>query len=102
MKLLHSLERKQIDIALLPVNGRDFFRDADGVVGNLNVRNKLRPRAAWRRDSNPRKISLDAGHRAPLGALHYPGVEAARIHHNGLLPTLRSVSWMLGPVGATG
>jgi len=36
--LLHSLEGKQIDIALLPVNGRDFFRDADGIVGNLNVR----------------------------------------------------------------
>jgi L-ascorbate 6-phosphate lactonase len=36
--LLASLGHKQIDIALLPVNGRDFFREADGIVGNMNVR----------------------------------------------------------------
>jgi L-ascorbate 6-phosphate lactonase len=36
--LLASLERKRIDIALLPVNGRDFFRDARDIVGNMNVR----------------------------------------------------------------
>jgi L-ascorbate metabolism protein UlaG (beta-lactamase superfamily) len=36
--LLASLEQQQIDVALLPVNGRDFFRDGDGIVGNLNVR----------------------------------------------------------------
>jgi L-ascorbate metabolism protein UlaG (beta-lactamase superfamily) len=36
--LLASLERKRIDIALLPVNGRDFFRDARDIVGNMNAR----------------------------------------------------------------
>jgi L-ascorbate metabolism protein UlaG (beta-lactamase superfamily) len=36
--LLTSLDRKRIDIALLPVNGRDFFRDARDIVGNMNVR----------------------------------------------------------------
>jgi L-ascorbate 6-phosphate lactonase len=35
--LLASLEGKQIDVALLPVNGRDFFREAQGIVGNMNV-----------------------------------------------------------------
>jgi L-ascorbate 6-phosphate lactonase len=37
-ELLRSLDGKKVDVALLPVNGRDFFRDADGIVGNLNVR----------------------------------------------------------------
>ena len=36
--LLASLEGKAVEVALLPVNGRDFFREAEGVVGNLNVR----------------------------------------------------------------
>jgi L-ascorbate 6-phosphate lactonase len=37
-ELLASLKDKRVDIALLPVNGRDFFREGDGLVGNLNVR----------------------------------------------------------------
>lgn len=37
-ELLARLEPEQIDIALLPVNGRDFFREADGIVGNLSAR----------------------------------------------------------------
>jgi L-ascorbate metabolism protein UlaG (beta-lactamase superfamily) len=36
--LLAALEPKRIDVALLPVNGRDFFREADGIVGNLTAR----------------------------------------------------------------
>jgi L-ascorbate metabolism protein UlaG (beta-lactamase superfamily) len=28
---------KQIEIALLPVNGRDPVREADGIVGNLDT-----------------------------------------------------------------
>jgi L-ascorbate 6-phosphate lactonase len=36
--LLTSLEHKRIDIALLPVNGRDFFRDGQDIAGNMNVR----------------------------------------------------------------
>jgi L-ascorbate metabolism protein UlaG (beta-lactamase superfamily) len=37
-ELVATLERKRIDLALLPVNGRDFFREANGIVGNLNGR----------------------------------------------------------------
>jgi L-ascorbate 6-phosphate lactonase len=40
--LISSLRHKQIDIALLPVNGRDFFREAEGMVGNLDVREAVR------------------------------------------------------------
>ena len=40
--LLSSLEGKEIDLALLPVNGRDFFREAEGLVGNLDVREAVR------------------------------------------------------------
>jgi L-ascorbate 6-phosphate lactonase len=36
--LLAALAPKQIDVALLPVNGRDFFREANGIVGNLTAR----------------------------------------------------------------
>jgi L-ascorbate metabolism protein UlaG (beta-lactamase superfamily) len=36
--LLTALEGRRIDIALLPVNGRDFFRDARDIVGNMNSR----------------------------------------------------------------
>jgi L-ascorbate 6-phosphate lactonase len=36
--LLACLEDKRVDIALLPVNGRDVFRDAQDIVGNMNVR----------------------------------------------------------------
>lgn len=35
--LLSALADEQIDVALLPINGRDFFREADGFVGNLDA-----------------------------------------------------------------
>lgn len=35
--LLDTLSQAQIDVALLPVNGRDFFRDAADIVGNLGA-----------------------------------------------------------------
>jgi L-ascorbate 6-phosphate lactonase len=36
--LLDALGGKRIDVALLPINGRDFFREEQGFVGNLNAR----------------------------------------------------------------
>ncbi len=36
--LLEALEGRRIDLALLPINGRDYFREQRGIVGNLNVR----------------------------------------------------------------
>lgn len=33
--LLEALAGKAIDLALLPVNGRDFFRDQQSIVGNM-------------------------------------------------------------------
>jgi L-ascorbate metabolism protein UlaG (beta-lactamase superfamily) len=37
-EVLESLQRERVDVALLPVNGRDASHEAAGIVGNLNVR----------------------------------------------------------------
>jgi len=37
-EVLRALEGRAIDVAFLPINGRDFFRQADGIVGNMDVR----------------------------------------------------------------
>jgi L-ascorbate metabolism protein UlaG (beta-lactamase superfamily) len=34
-ELLGALQNQQIDLALLPINGRDFFREQQDIVGNL-------------------------------------------------------------------
>jgi L-ascorbate 6-phosphate lactonase len=36
--LIESLSSMAIDVALLPINGRDFFREAKGILGNLDSR----------------------------------------------------------------
>jgi L-ascorbate metabolism protein UlaG (beta-lactamase superfamily) len=36
-EVLDALQNRPIDVALLPVNGRDYFREAAGIVGNLSV-----------------------------------------------------------------
>ena len=36
--LLAALAGKTVDVALLPVNGRDYFRERAGLVGNLDAR----------------------------------------------------------------
>jgi L-ascorbate metabolism protein UlaG (beta-lactamase superfamily) len=36
--LLAALDGKTIDVALLPINGRDFFREKAGLVGNMSCR----------------------------------------------------------------
>jgi L-ascorbate 6-phosphate lactonase len=49
-ELLAALDGQAIDIALLPFNGRDFFREEHGIIGNLWPRevaalaNRLKPR----------------------------------------------------------
>jgi L-ascorbate 6-phosphate lactonase len=37
-ELIASLDGVAVDVALLPVNGRDHFREAAGLVGNMSVR----------------------------------------------------------------
>ena len=34
-ELLNALQNQEIDLALLPINGRDFFREQQDIVGNL-------------------------------------------------------------------
>lgn len=36
--VMEGLRGKRVDIAVLPVNGRDFFREQRDLVGNMNVR----------------------------------------------------------------
>lgn len=37
-ELIAALEPFRIDLALLPINGRDYFREQEQIVGNMNVR----------------------------------------------------------------
>lgn len=37
-ELLSWLEGRGVEVALLPINGRDFFREEAGLVGNMNFR----------------------------------------------------------------
>ena len=37
-ELLHELSSRAVDVALLPINGRDYFREEAGLVGNMGVR----------------------------------------------------------------
>jgi L-ascorbate 6-phosphate lactonase len=41
-EIYKSLAGEQIDCALLPVNERNFYRDRDGIVGNMTVREAFR------------------------------------------------------------
>jgi L-ascorbate metabolism protein UlaG (beta-lactamase superfamily) len=37
-ELLRQLTSRAVDVALLPINGRDYFRERAGLVGNMGVR----------------------------------------------------------------
>ena len=37
-ELLEHLASRTVDVALLPINGRDYFRERAGLVGNMGVR----------------------------------------------------------------
>jgi L-ascorbate metabolism protein UlaG (beta-lactamase superfamily) len=41
-ELLAALEGSMVDVALLPINGRDYFREEAGLVGNMDVREAVR------------------------------------------------------------
>jgi L-ascorbate 6-phosphate lactonase len=45
-ELLTAVQSAEIDVALLPINGRDHFRESEGLVGNMNVREAVRVAAA--------------------------------------------------------
>jgi L-ascorbate 6-phosphate lactonase len=36
--LIETLGRWEIDVAFVPINGRDFFRSREGIVGNTDYR----------------------------------------------------------------
>lgn len=40
--LLDGLSARVVDVALLPINGRDYFREETGLVGNIGVREAVR------------------------------------------------------------
>ena len=45
-ELIDELSLQRVDIALLPVNGRDFFREESGIAGNLTAREAVELAAA--------------------------------------------------------
>jgi L-ascorbate 6-phosphate lactonase len=45
-ELLASVQGARIDVALLPINGRDYFRESEGLVGNMNIAEAVRVAAA--------------------------------------------------------
>jgi L-ascorbate metabolism protein UlaG (beta-lactamase superfamily) len=40
--LIETLRTLAVDVALLPINGRDFFRESAGILGNLDAREAVR------------------------------------------------------------
>ncbi|MBD2869215.1 MBL fold metallo-hydrolase [Paenibacillus arenilitoris] len=40
-ELVTWLQSKRVDIAMLPINGRDFVRNEQGIVGNVNYREAI-------------------------------------------------------------
>lgn len=40
--LLTAVQAAEIDVALLPINGRDYFRESEGLVGNMNAGEAVR------------------------------------------------------------
>ncbi|RAV02658.1 MBL fold metallo-hydrolase [Paenibacillus sp. YN15] len=32
------LRRERVDVGMLPINGRDYFRNSQGIIGNMNIR----------------------------------------------------------------
>jgi L-ascorbate 6-phosphate lactonase len=47
-ELLAALEGVPIDLALLPINGRDYFREQQGIIGNLSPREAVELAATLR------------------------------------------------------
>ncbi len=45
-QLVRELSTQAIDVAILPVNGRDYFRELAGIAGNLNPREAVELAAA--------------------------------------------------------
>ena len=45
-ELIAELTIQRVDVAILPVNGRDFFRETSGIAGNLTAREAVEVAAA--------------------------------------------------------
>lgn len=40
-ELVNKLKEAEIDLAFLPINGRDYFRNENGILGNMDVREAI-------------------------------------------------------------
>jgi L-ascorbate 6-phosphate lactonase len=68
--LIDTLRDAQIDVALLPINGRDFFREADGILGNLDAVEAARFAAAiGARTLVPMHYEMVRGNTSTAGAV---------------------------------
>jgi L-ascorbate metabolism protein UlaG (beta-lactamase superfamily) len=81
--LIEQLAPLNIDLAFLPINGRDFYRTSRGTIGNMDEREAAKLAAAIGADTVvPVHYGMFAGNTTPPGhfisylAEHYPTVQA--------------------------
>jgi len=68
-ELLAAVQAKEIDVALLPINGRDYFRESEGLVGNMDAREAVRVAvAAGAHTLVPMHWDLFRGNTVPPGS----------------------------------
>lgn len=68
--LIEALSRANVDIALLPINGRDYFRESDGILGNLDAAEAVELAAAiGARTLIPMHYEMVRGNTAPAGSV---------------------------------
>ena len=84
-ELVEALQAYRLDLALLPINGRDYFREQNDIVGNLNTREvaelcaRLQPRVLipthndlFRRNRvNPADLVMELERVAPSQRFHF-------------------------------
>jgi L-ascorbate 6-phosphate lactonase len=79
--LIEAVRPLGVDVALVPVNGRDFFREADGILGNLDAREAVELAARiGARTLVPMHHDMVRGNTADAGALVDHAARAGGLH----------------------
>jgi L-ascorbate 6-phosphate lactonase len=80
-ELRATLAAASVDVALLPINGRDYYREAAGLVGNMDAREAVRlAEEAGVRLLIPMHWDLFAGNTVRPGTAVDEAAESSRIH----------------------
>jgi len=80
-ELRRTVARASVDVALLPINGRDHFREAAGLVGNMDAREAVKlSEEAGVRVLVPMHWDLFAGNTVRPGIAIDEAAEASALH----------------------